>query len=212
MKKLIMGAALLCASASGAMAADLSVPVSADPAPAPYAATHDWTGFYAGVVSGFGGARSLTHNFGDAILDMDGVLLGGTIGANWQIDDFVLGAEGDLSWSSLNGYANPTTLNENYFGTIRARAGYAVDDLLVYATGGFATTNLHADTGTAMTDTSFYGWTIGAGLEYAITDALSVKGEYLYSKYADKDVDLGGTNFNIGLSASTIRAGLNYKF
>ena len=53
-----------------------------------------------------------------------------------------------------------------------------------------------------------YGWTIGGGIEYQITPALSLKGEYLY-------VDLGNENNmlfdQVNFTTSIFRGGLNYK-
>jgi outer membrane immunogenic protein len=62
------------------------------------------------------------------------------------------------------------------------------------------------------------GWTAGGGFEYAITNNLTVKTEYLY-------VDLGtntllnrnlfsvvAVNIHQKTTANIVRAGLNYKF
>jgi len=72
-----------------------------------------------------------------------GVLIGGTAGFNYQIGSWVLGVEGDGDWANLNG----TTFNascapvgcttqSSWLATVRGRAGYAWDRLLVYGTGG----------------------------------------------------------------------------
>ena len=98
----------------------------------------------------------------------------------------------------------------------RAWTGYAIDRLLPFITAGLAAGNVRATVpgfpgGTITTA----GWTIGAGLEFAVLSNVTVKGEYLY-------VDLGDYNcgFNCGLAAggnvsfhtNVFRAGLNVRF
>ena len=108
-----------------------------------------------------------------------GGLIGATAGFNFQTGPLVLGLEGDLAYFSAGG--------GNTFRTIRGRIGYAAwDRLLPYLTAGGAFTG-----GTT-------SGVIGAGLEYAFTPALSVKGEYLYAGMN------GGSHI--------LRVGLNYRF
>ncbi|MGD9740650.1 MAG: outer membrane protein [Bauldia sp.] len=81
----------------------------------------------------------------------------------------------------------------DWFGTARLRAGFALDRALIYVTGGLAyghRTNTFSDfrkriltapsifNGTE-TETSI-GWALGGGLEFAISDHASIKGEYLH--------------------------------
>ena len=71
--------------------------------------------------------------------------------------------------------------------------GYSTGPFLPYITGGLA---VMSDDGKA-----YGGWTLGAGIEYALVRNLSVKGEYLY-------VDPRGSD----LRGSILRAGLNFRF
>lgn len=87
----------------------------------------------------------------------------------------------------------------NYYGTVRARLGYAIDRALIYATGGLAWTGSDSGSNVAFwhnqvaplvgtptaiftrnSDTAHFGWTLGAGVEYAITNNWTVRAEYLY--------------------------------
>jgi outer membrane immunogenic protein len=123
-----------------------------------------------------------------------GWLLGGTVGYNHQWDMFVLGVEGDIAWSNIGGSTvsggATVSSNVNWIGTFRGRAGVAVDQALLYVTAGVAAAGVNSTVGAPL-NTSFSGvhtgWTAGAGLEYAVTDDWSVKGEYTYTA-------LGGIN------------------
>jgi outer membrane immunogenic protein len=110
----------------------------------------------------------------------------------------------------------------NYFGTARARIGYAADRVLWYATGGVAwgTNEVGASlaapglflAGTA-SDTHV-GWTVGAGVEWALVDNWTAKVEYLYLDLGNASY-LGGPaagGFNVDLTAHTVKVGLNYRF
>jgi len=97
----------------------------------------------------------------------------------------------------------------DYFGTVRARLGYAFDRVLPYVTGGLAWgNNKITANGVSQSNTST-GWTAGAGVEYALTNNWTARAEYLY-------MDLGKSGFqavgDAGLTASTARLGVNYKF
>jgi outer membrane immunogenic protein len=139
----------------------------------------------------------------------DGGFVGGAqIGYNYQMGSFVIGVEGDLQYADLGGasYAVPgvgivSYDNSDWFGTVRARAGFAFDRALVYATGGFAFADDRA------------GWTVGGGVEYAITNNLSLKVEGLYVNLEDNDFNFAGVNYNGGESEfGVVRAGLNFRF
>ena len=145
-------------------------------------------------------------------------------------NNVVLGIETDLQWANIAGTVSASVLGLpvvsagttiDYFGTIRARLGYAIDRFLPYITGGVAygkTATTASILGVQVFDQSStnWGWTIGAGGEFAITNNWTFKAEYLY-------VDLGSANVDAvaiapGLSAGTdskfnsFRAGVNYKF
>ncbi len=125
----------------------------------------------------------------------------------------------------------------SWLGTTRGRVGFVAtpdNRLMIYGTGGVAYGGGKADL--AVYD-SYYGlgwsgeknstrvgWTVGAGVEYAITNNITIKGEYLYA-------DLGSNTFVAGPSlvassvfpgayattkvnytANIVRAGVNYKF
>jgi len=211
MKKVLL-AALMAGAASSAMAADLPTR-KAPPAPQVYAAppVFSWTGLYVGVNGGWGGGSS-GGDFGSPT----GGLVGGTIGYNYQVGQFVVGVEGDWDWADLNknGYsvalASPYSNKIDDLVTARARAGYAIDRALLYVTGGYAGVDDRISAPGVFSSTDWRsGGAIGGGLEYAFTNNISAKAEYIYAPIADKSY-FAGTKSDLDISL--VRAGLNYKF
>jgi outer membrane immunogenic protein len=210
MKKVLL-AALMAGVASSAMAADLPTR-KAPPAPVTYAPpVFSWTGFYVGVNGGWGGASG-----GGNLGSPTGGLVGGTVGYNYQIGQFVAGLEGDWDWadinkSSVNGVAGAYSNKIDDLVTVRARAGYAIDRALLYVTGGYAGADDRVSAaipGVSSTDWRS-GGVIGAGLEYAFTNNISAKAEYIYAPFQGRSY---ATGVKSDLDLSIVRAGLNYKF
>ncbi|HRK25191.1 MAG TPA: porin family protein [Beijerinckiaceae bacterium] len=173
-----------------------------------------------------------------------GFVGGGQIGANYQMGQFVAGIETDLMGigsAKRVGYTLASGTNGSFkdamgwLGTTRVRLGYTpVNRLLVYATGGaaYGSTKHHGEIvapslGGARwfgrdSDTRF-GWALGAGGEYAITNNLIARLEYLYYDLGRSNLALAAANApavalgNTPLMrhenrGSIVRAGLNYKF
>lgn len=182
----------------------------AEPVVAPITA-YNWTGFYAGANLGGEWLHSKQSGYGIDRSTTPGSVFGGLqAGYNFQTGPWVVGAEADVGY----GHPTKTTLlgraEENWSGTIRARGGYAFDNVLLYGTGGFAWANFKISDSAAGLDktTTRAGWTLGAGAEYAFTKNISVKGEYLYADYGKANV--GGVESK--LSDHLVRMGVNYKF
>ncbi len=190
----------------------------------------NWTGFYAGVNGGGAWAsedqlvNSTVPLFGG--ISPTGGFGGGQIGYNWQgIWDrhLVLGVEADLQGSAIDGSKTFSGSHYNssldYFGTIRGRAGYAVDRTLFYFTGGFAYGGLQKSSD-AFVPQSFNGvatgYVLGGGVEYKFTPAWSVKAEYQYLNFGQNDACGSGSCFSAGAGEQkddayhTIRLGVNY--
>ena len=220
----LTSAALLTATAQ---AADLGWAGSTSPANMySGSSAFQWSGFYAGVNGGYGfGTLSRQSVLGGVTTqDNTGGWQGGVqAGYNADMGGFVLGGEADLQLSSI-GYTQelgaPGTLKSTVdgFGTVRARAGVAFDRVMPYITGGAAfgrgTVSVTDPANVVKSQTNNHlGWTIGAGLEAAATDNITLKAEYLY-------VDLGtqtyttapGGSINANQRFGVIRAGINYKF
>ncbi|PBB83686.1 outer membrane protein [Mesorhizobium sp. WSM3876] len=194
----------------------------------------NWSGAYIGGVAGYGWKSDSYHYFGSSVdFDSNGFVGGLTVGYNWQQGQFVFGAEADISYADLDGsvlmvpFVPPCgiegcTAKVDWFGTGRARIGYAFENFLPYATGGFAVGHVKgsADLGAcgigpscSYSDTR-WGWSAGAGVEWAMNQQISLKAEYLH-------VDLGTPSFPTTnppdpsqdrINFDTVRIGINYHF
>jgi outer membrane immunogenic protein len=204
---------LAVAVATSAMAADLPVrPTVKAPAYGPQA--YNWSGFYLGINGGYGfGTSSFT---GTDSFNINGGLIGGTAGYNWQVGQIVFGLEGDGDWSGIKGSTTNFETRNDWLATFRGRLGYAFDRFLPYVTGGLAAGDIKATTlGFSGIDTDRAGWTVGGGVEFAIAGPWTAKLEYLH-------VDLGSANCgfscgtftpdNVDLKTNIVRGGINYKF
>lgn len=217
--KTLFVAALMASVATGAFAADLPTH-KAPMAPAPmYAPPFTWTGFYLGVNGGWGYGPIGNTNFGNP----NGGVVGGTIGYNYQMGQFVVGGEADLDWADMgakNTYAlGFNNYHVNAITTERLRLGFAVDRALFYATGGYAGVSTHASFNDVVNgfggsqDVWRSGGVIGGGIEYAFTNNISVKAEYLWAPLQSETYWAGTPDAeNNNLSISLARVGLNYKF
>lgn len=200
-------------SAGAALAADLP---TRKPAPAPLLAApaFTWTGFYVGVQGGWSGGGSdkvglstnvpaigAFRNVGD--LSGDGGFIGGRVGYDHQLagTGVVLGVVGDLNYDWIKGSIAGTiglvtyggTSRIDWDGSVRLKAGYAFDRLLVYATGGVAFANQKYALATTTplisglsASSTHVGWTIGAGLQYAVTNNLIAGLDYRYARFDAK--------------------------
>jgi outer membrane immunogenic protein len=239
-KKLALAASALIISAASASAADMA-PRTYTKAPAvPAPEIMSWNGFYVGINGGYGWSP-FNNQLADPPFALSGSspsggFGGGQIGYSWQMSNLVLGVETDLQGGNIgskkfdtagNGYFTQSTLN--WFGTVRGRVGYAVSNVLFYGTGGFAYGGIHnrvdysslfpGDVYDISRTTS--GYVVGAGMEYKLTRAWSVKAEYQYINLGFNDPSrpgfgtYGGTQAPFGTvirrdAFNTVRVGINY--
>ena len=219
---LFVGVALAALTAGvSAQAADLPSRKQAPVAASSYAPTpaFSWTGFYVGGNTGYG-TGSFTKDGKAAFGSPSSGLLGLTAGYNYQVGQFVAGIEGDMDKAWLKSTSASTFGDGRGYltsaGSIRGRVGYAVDRALVYGTGGFAFGNVKGSlantNGFVSQNKVETGYTIGAGIEYAFTNTISAKAEYLYTALGSKNYFSGSDVVPTGLHYSTIRAGINYHF
>jgi outer membrane immunogenic protein len=256
MKKLFLAtAAVVALSAGSGSAADLSRPVY-KAAPPPPPACAQFGGFYVGANAGWA-YHDHTWNDRDAWssensgdlqrsnvrTDKTGFIGGAQGGYNWQTGCTVFGVEADYSWASVKSSAYETDgdtginldslLIENRLrgiGTVKARTGVVVDNLLLYVTGGFAYGNFRrsatqTDLNAPATEIfesskTKWGWTAGFGTEWAINQNWSVKSEVLYARFEKDEVTFTCTvfcaneqkRFEYHDSVWSTKIGLNYRF
>jgi outer membrane immunogenic protein len=168
--------------------------------------------------------------------DLNGAAWGATIGYNFQVQQWVIGIEADYSWTNLDG-SSPSIAGAfgcgaagelcvsslDGIGTVRGRLGYSFGHVLPFVTAGVAFTRLSAgiraggafESSDSDTQTSFV---LGGGMEIALTDNWSLKGEYLHIFKADDfkyDVlNACGTPgcFLRQDDIQVFRVGINYRF
>lgn len=238
MNKGVFTALALLGLSSAAQAADLPNTV---PAAIPAPTYYNWSGFYIGAQ--VGGAVAGDNNIsqfnppglgglaiGNRNADLSGVLGGVHAGYNVQVQNWVFGVEADFEGSDV-GSGLPTLQTGdragsslNWLGSVRGRLGYALDQLLVYGTGGLAygefdNRSVNRVTGIGQTFTGTrLGWTAGAGIEYAFQPNWTARLEYRYT-----ELDSAGFNPTVGTSVvgssfrddpsfHAVRVGISYKF
>lgn len=206
-----IGALAALAFAGGAQAADaVSAPAEPPPMAAEEVSSWSWAGGYAGVQGGYGwGETTLSQGGTSGDVDFDGARFGGFAGYNWTVgSSFVVGVEADLAYDWNEFTSGTESLKTTVQGGLRARAGYAVDRALVYAAGGWTATQLsYEDTGVSI-DKTLNGWTIGAGVDYAVTDRIFARGEYRYNDYSSTEIE----GVDVDFDQHVVQVGLGVKF
>lgn len=245
-------AVLLLAATAASSAADIgAVRFKAAPAVTVYS----WTGFYIGGNVGGGAASSHFDDpcfYCSSATPTGGFFTGGAqVGYNYQFGHGLIGVEADVNGNSgfknslLGGndsLALKVGLKADTSGTIRARAGLVVDNVLAYVTGGAAwadvkQTGIEVDnftgsptfgqpTGqTANSRSVLWGGVVGIGVEYALDSNWIVGGEFLHTMYQDGNATLSA-NGNVAcrfepasgcvirnqLSTDVARVRFSYKF
>jgi outer membrane immunogenic protein len=216
-----------------AMAADLPV------APPPPPPVFSWTGPYVGLHVGGAVAGKTTVSGVTAVgfpvstsFNQDGVFGGLHLGYNQQIGGLVIGLQAEYNFAGITGnaVAGPFALSSSLrqFGSVDGRVGLAFNRWLVYAIGGFAYADyrhsiiLGAYPLTRDYGSNEYGWDVGAGVEYALTNNWTARVEYRYYNWGSKGFSDTLANNTLGIpvvpfhttteTMHTIRAGLTYKF
>jgi outer membrane immunogenic protein len=133
-----------------------------------------------------------------------GLIIGGQMGCDYQFgfSPWVVGVEGTASGGNLRGNTNfvlplggssdiaTLTAKTDFLPSVTARVGYALDNWLFYVrAGGAWVGDKYSMTGTFLpTATAFglegvdnrFGWTAGAGVEWAFAELWSARLEYDY--------------------------------
>lgn len=190
-------------------------------------------------VPGFTNSYSLSNS----------VIAGGTVGWNYQpvATKWLIGIEGEAGYIHLArtiqdinavnlGLAFPDSLDTtrigDWYGVIAGRLGVAFDRVLFYGKGGVAFVNKSYSFADNCTTGGCGGsilnlrhtstqvtWAAGAGVEYALTNNWSVKGEYLYLATHESFTSSGvsnlgffNTNTHTDPGVHTAKVGVNYRF
>jgi outer membrane immunogenic protein len=213
MKPALLAITALSLTRVSAFAADMAVPINAPPPP-PFI----WTSCYGGGQAGGGfGQKNLTDSAGvvsaisgftSANLNTSGYMLGGQIGCDYQFTpNWVIGVEGAASGGNIGGSAGVATpglpgdsatfkQTTDLLTSVTARVGYAWNNWLLYGKGGAAWASDRYSAFDALAAYDFegsetrFGWTAGAGLEWAFSDIWSVRFEYDYYGFGTRGVSV----------------------
>jgi len=186
--------------------------------------------------------QPFSDNFSSFSFDSTDFTAGVVYGCNRQFtQNLVVGLDSDFNWSNLSdsisfahgaaggrpAYSGTITQDLDWFSTTRLRLGWAQDRWMVFAAGGLASGKIKSSysdldgagrTFTGSDSTWKYGWTIGGGVEYALSQNWFLRGEYMY-------LDLGKTNYQslsntaasgtwlteVDTKAHVVRAALTYR-
>jgi outer membrane immunogenic protein len=244
-KASVLGATASILAFGSAFAADLPT-MKAPPPPPPPPAAFNWTGYHLGVSGGYiGGNVSYLSNItalgNPGVIGWNGVnssygttggIVGFESGTTWQFaNNVVVGYESEFNYTSSGSQNNDSlsgqALNSRlrWMGAERLRFGYAFGRFLPYITGGLAYAQLKSNGvdnwGGLLFATTNYsswnaGWTVGAGIEYALLDTISIKAEYLYtSMNGPTGGSLAANGFRSfqgsGFDTNMARVGINYQ-
>ena len=176
-------------------------------------AVYNWTGFYIGGNIGYGWGQNTNPSIsfvdpappvgfdlyfaagGNVFPNLKpaGMIGGGQIGYNWQMNQFVLGAVADFQAADIHASATVAvdppgglvpslqTLSQrlDFLGTVRGKAGFALNNVMLYGTGGLAygrvkssmTFDVTPGVAILFNGTSSEwrtGWAAGVGGEYGV--------------------------------------------
>lgn len=207
---------LVALAAMPAFAADVVMEEPPAPAaPMEQPPLNTWSGPYAGVTIGYGFSGEANDKSFDNSISTSGFLGGAFVGYNYQMDNnFVLGAEGDIGYSGVEGDNVGTSVKSGFEGSLRARLGYAVTpDILLYGTAGGAGQRVKVtdiagnnDSNTAL------GWTAGAGADVKLTESVFGRVEYRYTDLGTDTYNLGATSHDVSVKDHRIQFGVGMKF
>jgi outer membrane immunogenic protein len=181
---------------------------------------------------------------GSGELGLERVLAGAQVGYNWQRGNWVVGVEADIQWRDYSD-ANSTSpavyfpgftasfqtsIDSDYLSTLRLRTGLTVHDMLFYVTGGLAISQFEfsqtvnfgpiPEAATGSVKEMKFGWTIGAGGEFALTGNWTLKAEYLFVRFDNLNADLFNPTSPAfthevrvdDLQSHVLRLGINQRF
>ena len=217
------------------LAADVPVRSPVIKAPVIAAPVYSWSGCYmGGHIGGLWGESEWTSALPNTTIftpnqdhGYSSATAGGQIGCNYQVNQIVVGIEGDLSWARVNrktfedldDVADFIRTRFDWYGSVRGRLGMVFGQSMFYATGGWAFSNIDLTWQVSTADPSFAttahsGWTVGGGWEYALTSNWIGRLEYLYYDFGSHRLPLPFPDFlqDAHPRFHVARVGLSYKF
>ena len=193
-----------------------------------------WKGFYGGGNFGYGNsgfASVVVSNMATGtkiserrFIKSDGLMAGLFVGYNRTNGNFIWGGEADMEMSTIGGAraiagGGTTSFEVLQQASLRGRLGYEMGPALVYVTAGLTIADIEytaiAANGSGNSDNNFeYGYTVGMGIDYALTETYFLRAEYRYNQYADVSFvnAANTTQFDFDSKFHTVRYGVGATF
>jgi outer membrane immunogenic protein len=221
-------------------------PTSANAGDVPFSIpTFDFNGFYLGVDVGQDWSKSTWANTeinNEAFAyNPSGARFGGHVGYNLVLgNNWMLGLEADIAVGNIKSSEVPLldtatnfrnltyfgNSNVNMEGSGRVRLGYVADRFMPYVTGGLAFADYEYGwtrspfPNSYATNQKMLGWAAGAGLEYSVSDQISIRAQYLhfdfgtfnYPAFTDDQGNSGYAPYKLNLSSNAVTLGMSIKF
>ncbi len=194
----------------------------------PIATGGSWDGPFIGVFAGGGwGVADHTSLDPGNDLDLSGWFIGVDAGFNFTVGSgLVIGVVGDVAWADISGAdefgSGDISHTIDWLGSLRGRVGFDGGAFMPYLTGGLAVAHAVRETtdspfgdGEGSGDETHIGWTVGAGVEFAVTDDVSVDVLYRYSDYGEQVYaydEPAFTDPTIAMTAHSLQVGLHWNF
>lgn len=213
---------------------------------AAFAEGRNWSGFYVGAHAGYGSADAKATDVLAPIggfftpvgngfafdFDSDSVVGGAQVGAQHQFGRWVLGAEvsytaADFDKRIVSPYFPASDTERMSIGpivTVTGKLGYAFDQWMLYAKGGYAGGDVEFKANDAISPASYTqsswhnGYTVGAGLEYALSKQITLGVDYNYIDLGDKTESgtrtgiVGFERYKLESDIQTVGARINFYF
>jgi outer membrane immunogenic protein len=199
---------------------------------------YNWSGFYLGVHAGYIWGRSRVFDNGvltESGAPTDGFVGGLLAGYNRQMGPLVLGLEGDFGWSNAQGHGTvvvpppppppplppgPNAYHLMWDSHFVGKVGFTSDRWLLFATGGIAIAGFSFQEGVPpgtlpsnRIPATYVGFSIGGGAEYAFTQHLLGRLQYIYDDFGGRSYTTAdGDTYRVNLTSQTLRGGLSWKF
>lgn len=223
------------AFASAVQAADLVIDEAPVVIPGVVESTGNFDGLFVGVFGGYA-LGSLEFDVPAAPpgavpdFDPEGWQLGVDAGVNFSLGNgIVMGVVGDIAWANIEDSLSPSLDTEitstiDWLGSLRGRVGFDAGSFMPYLTAGLAfahntveATDSGAVPAVSVSDDQMHiGWTVGAGVEFAVSENLSLDASYRYNDYGDATYT--GTGFgglgevDAGITSHQLSVGLHLGF
>lgn len=235
MRQIMLAAAILGGMTNHVFSADAAEPIAVVDGPEAY----DWSGIYLGVQGGYAWGSTdfgyVGSSFPAEDYDINGGFLGGSVAARWQHNRAItIGVEAEANLAEVEGrelLVFPPVVESrdsdiNWFGSLNAELGFVLDRWLIYGTGGVAVADIdyrfsltNGNGGINYVDSAqTVGWTVGIGIDYALTDKIMLGARYRYYDFGNETFDeviqgnWSSTPRSIGTEFGATSFKASYKF